>query len=77
MFFFQRLPYCLVLGGYVFPQRFGGSCDESAVGFTLFLTETWWAEADGGLLELFDEQAVPTKVLPQGWGLVLVAAIKK
>eukprot|EP00438_Fugacium_kawagutii_P023025 Skav229902 [mRNA] locus=scaffold2151:426328:503153:- [translate_table: standard] len=53
-------------GGYVFPQRFGGSCDESAVGFTLFLTETWWSEADGGLLELFDDGVVPTKVLPQG-----------
>lgn len=56
----------LLGGGYVFPQSFGGSCDESAVGFTLFLTETWWSEADGGLLELFDDGVVPTKVLPQG-----------
>ena len=53
-------------GGHVFPQSFGGHQYRTGLGFSLFLTEDWWTEGDGGLLELFGETAASTKVVPRG-----------
>eukprot|EP00435_Cladocopium_sp_Y103_P038492 s1044_g10.t1 len=60
-------------GGHVFPQCFGG-IGKVGVGFTLFLTESWWTEGDGGILELFEDDARSTKIVPKGGQLYIYQA---
>ena len=60
-------------GGHVLPQSFGGT--PGSLGFTLFLVEDWWAESDGGILELFgDEGSATARILPRASELVLYRA---
>ncbi|CAK9018150.1 4-dihydroxylase TPA1 (Termination and polyadenylation protein 1) (uS12 prolyl 3 [Durusdinium trenchii] len=49
-------------GGHVLPHCFGGLSRSTSedVSFTLFLTESWWTQADGGLLELFTHPGAVT-----------------
>ena len=67
-----RSPSCALIavppGGHIFPQHFPGLFNKG-LGFTLFLTESWWnAEDHGGYLEIFgSDMSVATKVKPQGW----------
>ena len=66
-----RSPSCALIavppGGHIFPQHFPGLFNKG-LGFTLFLTETWWnAEDHGGYLEIFgSDMSVATEVKPQG-----------
>ena len=64
-----RSPICALIavppGGHIFPQHFPGIFN-GGLGFTLFLTETWWnAEEHGGFLEIYGSDDV-SKVKPQG-----------
>ena len=73
---FGGAPNCALVavppGGHVFPQCFGGG--KAGVGFTLFLTESWWTEGDGGILELFEDDARSSKIVPKGQGFGISVA---
>lgn len=65
-----RSPICALIavppGGHIFPQHFPGIFNRG-LGFTLFLTETWWnAEEHGGFLEIYGSDDVSVQVKPQG-----------
>lgn len=65
-----RSPICALIavppGGHVFPQHFPGIFN-GGIGFTLFLTETWWnAEEHGGFLEIYGFDDLSVQVKPQG-----------
>ena len=65
-----RSPICALIavppGGHIFPQHFPGIFNRG-IGFTLFLTETWWnAEEHGGFLEIYGSDDASVQVKPQG-----------
>ncbi|CAE7627276.1 OGFOD1 [Symbiodinium sp. CCMP2592] len=61
--------------GHVLPQCFAGEHARGEVAFVLFLSEDWWKEGDGGLLELYGpESGKPAaRLVPEPF-LILYAA---
>jgi len=61
-------------GGYWLPQVVAGSrANSNAIHFTLFLTEEWWSEADGGIIEVFGQQdATPYATVLPSFNTLLV-----